>query len=191
MAPASLNCAPAPLGLAHLHHAEGVAVEGHRPLRAGIAEAQEVGARHLAGVDELALGPVAHDLHAGLAVDDHGGGEVPVAAGEVRVDQAADRAQLVERLDHGRAGQGLLVELDEGLLVELGPAGADHRTVEDGGLLPGLAAMGHRGHAGLLELAASATKFSQVVGSGPPTLSNSALFTQTQLVECMLNGAAT
>ena len=100
----------------------------------------------------LALGPVAHDLHAGLAVDHHGGGEVPVAAGEVRVDHAADRAQLVERLDHGVAAQGLLVELDEGLLVEFGPAGADHGAVEDRGVLPGLAAMRHRGHAGVLEL---------------------------------------
>ena len=49
--------------------------------------------------------------------------------------------------------KALLVELDEGLLVEVGPAGADHRPVEDGGLLPGLTAMGHRDHACLFELA--------------------------------------
>ena len=41
-------------------------------------------ARRLARGDELALGPVAHDLHAGLALDHQAGRVVPVAAGRCR-----------------------------------------------------------------------------------------------------------
>ena len=50
-------------------------------------------------------------------------------------------AQLVERLLHGVGAERRRVELDERLLVEVGAAGAEHGAVEDGRVLPGLAAM--------------------------------------------------
>jgi hypothetical protein len=64
----------------------------------GAATQAEVLARHLAGGDELALGPVAHDLHAGLALDDHGGGQVPVAAGGVLVGVGLDALEGAQHL---------------------------------------------------------------------------------------------
>ena len=133
-----------PAVVADLEHDELVGVEGHVALRAGEAEAEEVRARLLAGVEELALGPVAHDLHAGLALDHHGGGQVPVAAGEVGVDIAAQLRHVVEHLLHRVGAERRRVEIDHRLLVELGAAGGEHDAVEDRGVLPGLAAMGER-----------------------------------------------
>ena len=49
----------------------------------------------LAGRVELALGPVAHELHGRLVGDHEGGGVVPVAARAARIDEAA---QLAEQL---------------------------------------------------------------------------------------------
>jgi len=66
-------------------------------------------ASHLVGGGELALGPVAHDLHAGLAVDDHASGTVPFAPGRVGVDVVAQLLQCGEGLNHLVAGQGVVI----------------------------------------------------------------------------------
>ena len=89
-------------------------------LRAREADADEVRARLLAGLEELALGPVAHELHAGLAFDDHGGGEVPVAAGEVVVDIGTQLGHAVEGFVHLVAAERRRVEVDHRRLVEVG-----------------------------------------------------------------------
>ena len=131
------------LVVADLEHHELVGVEGDGALRAREADADEVRARLLAGLEEFALGPVAHDLHAGLALDDHGGGQVPVAAGEVVVDIGAQLGHAVEGFLHLVAAERRRIEVDEGRLVEVG-AERQHDRVEDGRVLPGLAAMGER-----------------------------------------------
>ena len=69
-------------------------------------------------------------------------GEVPVAAGEVVVDEAADHRHAVEGLLHRVRAERLGVEVDEGLLVELRAAGRHRDRVEDRRVLPGLAAVG-------------------------------------------------
>jgi hypothetical protein len=72
-----------------VEHRELVGVEGHGAFGARHAEAGEFLAGRLARVHEFALGPVTHDLEQRLAVDDHGRREVPVAAREVVVHEAA------------------------------------------------------------------------------------------------------
>ncbi len=91
---------PATLSSATLNIANWSELKVTDALRAREAHADEIGARLLAGLEELALGPVAHDLHAGLVLDDHGRGEVPVAAGEVVVDIGAQLRHAVEGFLH-------------------------------------------------------------------------------------------
>ena len=57
-------------------------------LRCRHAEALEFLAGGHARVDEFPLRPVTHDLEQRVAADDHGRGQVPVAAREVVVDEA-------------------------------------------------------------------------------------------------------
>src|SRR3954449_2345289 len=89
----SLLC-PAP----ELEHDELVGVEGHVALRAGEADAHEIRSGLLSGLEEFALRPVAHDLHPGLALDDHRGGEVPVTAGEVLIDIGSELGHAIKHL---------------------------------------------------------------------------------------------
>ena len=133
-------------------HGKRIDVEGVGLVRARRGHAQVVLARHLAGGRELALGPVAHELEAGLVVDDHGGGQVPVAACRILVDVGLHLAQGVEHLEHGRAGQFLLVQLEDGLLVEFRAAHAQRDGFKHGGVLPWLAAVGDRDAARFLDL---------------------------------------
>ena len=139
------------VGVADLEHHELVGVEGDGALGAGEADADEVRARLLAGLEEFALRPVAHELHAGLALDDHRGSEVPVAAGEVGVDILLELGHLVEHFDHLVAAECRGIEVDHRGLVEVGACG-QHDGVEDRRVLPGLAAMADRRDAVRLHL---------------------------------------
>ncbi|MCY1370908.1 hypothetical protein D9M69_580250 [compost metagenome] len=107
--------------VAQLEHRQGVDVVGEAALGAGERQALVVLARYLAGGAPLALGPVAHDLHAGLAADDQARGAVPVAARGVGVDVATQLLQGGEDFDHPVAGEGGLVLFDEGFVIALRP----------------------------------------------------------------------
>ncbi|AEK61275.1 conserved hypothetical protein [Collimonas fungivorans Ter331] len=142
-----------------LEHGDRIDVVGVRLGGAWSWCAQEVLAWLLAGSGEFALGPVAHELHAGLAVDDHCSRQVPVAARSVLVDVALDLAQRIEGLDHGRAGQGGRIELDQRLVVEVGAAYAQRNGFKHGRILPRLAALGNGDEAGFLDLVCSVEEF--------------------------------
>jgi hypothetical protein len=119
--------------------------------------AQKVFAGHFASSQELALGPVTHELEASLTLHDHGGGQVPVTAGGGGIGVTLDFAEGFQRLGHRGAGQGLAVELDQRVLVELGTAHAQHHALKGGEVLPVLATVGHGDQAcGFLILSAAA-----------------------------------
>ena len=139
------------------HQRVDVVVEGF--LRAGERQALVVLARHLAGGGELALRPVAHDLHPGLAVDHHRRGGAPFATGGVGIDVAAELLQRGEHLDHLRSGEGRLVLFDEGLAIAFRTHLAQHQVLEHGAVLPRLAAMGQRRETGGLELVGGDEQF--------------------------------
>ncbi len=126
----------------HVEHGEAVDVV--EIARAGGRGAEEVHPRGQTGGHELALGPVAHDLERGLAVHHHRCRQVPVTPGEVRIDEAAQDAHLVEDRPHRVRAQRLGVEIDERGLIELGSADAQDHGFEDRRVLPGLAAVGQR-----------------------------------------------
>ena len=102
------------LGLGHARARAAPAPSG-LPASFGLREREHVAAHHIAACrgdstvqpyslpgglarrDELALGPVAHDLHAGLALDHQRRRVVPVAAGRARIDVAAQLADRSRR----------------------------------------------------------------------------------------------
>ncbi len=142
-----------------LEHGEAVDVEGEVARRARGGGAQEVLAGNLARGNEFALGPVAHQLHARFALDDHRGGQVPVTAGGVLVGVVLDMAEGREGLLHGRALESGRVELHQGLLVEVGAAHPQRDRFERGEILPVLAAVRDRDDASLLQLLGGDEKF--------------------------------
>ncbi len=142
----------------NLEHRELVGIEGDRTLRSGEAHADEIGAGHLLRLQELALRPVTHELQAGLVLDDHRRGEVPVAAGEVVVHIGAQLRHAVEGFLHLVAAERRRIEIDESLLVEV-VAQRKNDGVEDRRVLPGLAAMGDRRDALLFELVEQRDQF--------------------------------
>ena len=141
-----------------LKHGKRVDVEGVGVGGAGSCRAQEVFARCLASRQELALGPVTHELEGGFLLHHHGGGQVPVAAGGGGVGVALDLAEGLQRLLHGVAAQRLGVELDQRVAVKLGTTHAQHHRFKGGEILPVLAAMGDRDQAGGLDLVGSGKK---------------------------------
>src|SRR5262249_35065069 len=108
---------------ADLEHHELIGVEGYDALSPRKADTYEIDTRLFAGLEELALRPVAHDLHARLAFDDHRRGEVPVAPGEVVIDIGPELGHAVELLLHRVGAERFGIEIDGSLLVEIGSAG--------------------------------------------------------------------
>ena len=149
----------------HFEHHELVGVEGHNTLRAWEANAHEIRARLLAGLDELALRPIAHDLHAGLAFDDHRRGQIPVTTGEVVVDIGSQLRHAIEHLLHGVGAERFGIKIDHRLLVEIGPAGRQQHAVEDGRILPRNATMRQGNDAIRLHLVEKGDEFVPVLGS--------------------------
>ena len=109
-------------------------------------------ARRQARGGELALRPVAHELHAGLALDHQTGGIVPVAAGTARIDVAA---QPLIGLGHV-AERGALHHRDVALAPEcdehVAPAVSGQHVVEQVALPVLLAAERQRDQPGRLQL---------------------------------------
>ena len=141
-----------------LEHRKGVDVEGVGVGGAGGGSTQEVFAWCFAGRQELALGPVTHELEGGFFLHHHGGGQVPVAARCGGVGVALDLAEGLQRLLHGVAGQRLGVELDQCVAVELGTTHAQHHRFKGGEILPVLAARGDRDQAGGFDLVGGSKK---------------------------------
>ena len=113
----------------HLEHHELIRVERHHALGSRHAEAQEVLARYFLGVQEFAFGPVTHDLKSRLAADHHARCDVPVAAGEILVDQFADLRHALEYFFGGGRVDRLLIQVDKGLAVVVESNG---RTIKTG-----------------------------------------------------------
>ncbi len=111
------------LVVADLEHHELVGVEGYRTLRAGETNADEIDARLLPGFEEFALRPVPHDLHSGLALYHHRGGEIPVAPGKIVIDIGAKLGHPVECIFHFIGSKRGWIEIDECRLVEIRPQG--------------------------------------------------------------------
>ncbi len=137
-----------------LEHGQRVDVVGERLVGARERYALVVLAGDFLGGGPFGLGPVTHDLHAGLAVDDLGRFEVPVLAFAVRVHVGRDFLQLGERLDHFRAGQRFVVEIDQGFLVAIHAHDREHHGFEHGAVLPRLTAVGERDEASGFQLVA-------------------------------------
>ena len=130
---------------------ERVDVEGEGVGRAWGCGAQETFARLFASGGEFALGPVAHELECGLAVNHHGGGQVPVAARRRSVGVTLELAEGVEHLGGGGAVNGGSVQLNKGLLVVVGTAHTQGHRFKHGEVLPVLAAVGQGHRAALLD----------------------------------------
>ncbi len=142
-----------------LEHGNGVDVVGVAASGSGHGYALVILTGHLAGGGPLALRPVTHDLHAGLAVDHLGSGEVPVATRTVVVHVTGQLLQRGEHLGHLRAGKGRLVILDERLVVAIGAHDAQHQGFENCAVLPGLTTVSQGHETGSLELVAGGIKF--------------------------------
>ena len=149
-----------------LEQDERVHVEGERIGRTGRCGAHEVLAGGLACGNELTLGPVTHQLKTCLALDEHGRGQVPVAAWGARVGVGLDAAEGFQRLLHGVAGQGLVVQLHQRVLVKLGATHAQHHGFEGGEVLPVLAAVCDWDQARSLELVSSGKELVPGLGHG-------------------------
>ncbi len=78
--------------------------------------------------------------------------------------------QSLEGLDHLGAGQGVLVQLDEGLVVTLRSQDRQYQVLEHGAVLPGLATMGQGLEACRLERVGSGEQFVQGGGHLGPGL---------------------
>jgi hypothetical protein len=129
---------------------EGVAADRDQLVDAEAGKAGIVLARDLSGDLELALGPVAHDLAAGLTGDDEIGGLVPVLNVRLGRHPARVVGGLEDLGDLGTRGGCLilvLIDLEEHVLARDG--GDQH--VEHARPLPRLAADRQRHLAGLLE----------------------------------------
>ncbi len=154
----------------NLEEGEHVGVVDHRSVGAGEAVAEVVLAGFLVGGLELALGPVAHHLKQRVALDHHRGGEVPVAAGVVRIGVGLQLGQVVEGLLHRVRLQSALVEIDEGFLVEVRAAGRHDDRIEHRRLLPWLASERERDDAGLLGLVEQREELVEVLRIGSADL---------------------
>src|SRR3984893_18674963 len=89
-----------------------------------------------------------------------------IAAVEVVVHQGPELGHLIEGLLHGLAAHRGRVELDHRLLVEGRPAGRHHGAVEDGGFLPGLAAVRERDVSSGLDLRGDGEELVEGLGRG-------------------------
>ncbi len=142
-----------------LEHRQGVDVVGEGFISARERYALIILAGDFLGRSPFGLGPVTHDLHAGLAVDDLASLQVPVLALAVDVHVGRDFLQFSEGLDHFRAGQCAVIQVDQGFLVAIGAHHREHHRFEHGAVLPRLAAVGERNEACSLELVARCIEF--------------------------------
>ena len=143
----------------HLEHRQRVDVVGEGFVGAREGYALIVFAGDFLGGGPFTLGPVAHDLHTSLAVDDFGRFQVPVLAFAISVHVGRDFLQLGQRLDHLRAGQGIVVEVNQGFFVAIDAHDREHHRFKHGAVLPRLAAVGKRNKARGLEFVTGCVEF--------------------------------
>ena len=163
-ASASLSCAASvALSFVDREH-EHVAADDHPAAAFAHEHAVVLLAGRLAGRGELALGPIAVEVHGGLVGDHQGGRVVPVPARAAGIDE---RPHLAVDLDHFLelgALRGGLVAAAQDLAEEIRAAMTHEHGVEQVALPGGLPAQGDRNDSLGLELLARREELGEGLG---------------------------
>ena len=125
-------------------------------------------AGRLACRGELALGPIAIEVHGRLVGDDERGGVIPVASRSARIDKRAHLPKKLCRFLELRTLRRFLVPRSVDLAEQIGPALADQHGAEEVVLPVRLSAESKRDDAAGLEFLAGRNEFGKVFGGSTP-----------------------
>ena len=124
-----------------LKHNEAVDVEGVGVCRARCSGAQEAFTGLFASGCEFAFCPVTHELEACFALNDHRGGQVPVATIGSAVGIAFELLESFQHLGRRGALQGFRIQFHQRIVVVFRTANAQRHRLKHSEVLPVLTAM--------------------------------------------------